>query len=264
MILDPSRLRRTPISAANPVVKLAAALVITAALLLTVDVVSASVALALELLCLPLCGIPARALARILAPITVSALLAGFVTVLIGVDSGATLYELGFLSISEGSLYLGVAIAIRVLAVAIPGVVLMVSTDPTDLADALGQKLKLPARFVLGALAALRLVGVMFAQWQALTMARRARGLGDSTGVLGGMKVMAGQAFALLVLSVRRATRLAMAMEARGFGASGRRTWARPSLFTWRDAVLLTGAVAIAGIATAVSLLTGSWNFVIA
>ncbi len=36
-------------------------------------------------------------------------------------------------------------------------------------------------------------------------------------------------AFVLLVFAVRRGTKLATAMEARGFGADVERTWARPS-----------------------------------
>lgn len=263
MILDPRTIRRTVVTAANPVTKLGAALLIGAALLVTIDAVSAITALVLELLVLPWCGVPARALARVLLPITVSAALAGLVTVLIGVDSGEVLAGWGPFTVTSGSAELGLAIGLRVLAVALPSVVLMLSTDPTDLADALGQRLHLPARFVLGALAALRLVGVMINQWQALTLARRARGLGDATGVFGGLRVMAGQAFSLLVLSVRRGTRLAMAMEARGFGSSAPRTWARPSRFSWRDAVLLGGATLIAVAATLAAVWAGTWSLVV-
>ena len=80
---------------------------------------------------------------------------------------------------SEGSLALALATMIRVLAIALPAVVLFVTVDPTDLADGLAQVLKLPARFVLGALAALRLVGSSIDDWRALELARRARGVAD-------------------------------------------------------------------------------------
>ena len=49
-----------PIARANPVAKLAVSLLISLALLLSVDVVSALVALALELLALPWCGLSVR------------------------------------------------------------------------------------------------------------------------------------------------------------------------------------------------------------
>jgi energy-coupling factor transport system permease protein len=235
-----AEVRRTPISAANPVTKLAASLIITVALVLTVDVVSAATALVLELAVLPWAGLSARTLARVFTPIVISAVLAGLVTALIGIDGGRTL-----------------------LAVALPGVVLVMGTDPTDLADALAQRLRLPARFVLGALAGLRLVGVLTQEWRSLEMARRARGLGDGTGPVGSARRFIGQAFALLVMAIRRGTRLAMAMEARGFGSPTPRTWARRSTFAARDGWLLAGAVTITAAAVTASVAAGTWTFVL-
>lgn len=262
MIIDPRDVRPTVISAANPVTKLIAALVITIALVITVDLVSAGVALALQLLLLPATGLPLRGFAKVIAPITVAALIGGLVAVVLGVDSGARIAGVGPLVISEGSLRDGAAISLRVIAIALPGVALLVSTDPTDLADALGQKLRLPATFVLGALAGLRLVGVMTSQWRTLTMARRARGLGDASGPLGSSRVLAGQAFGLLVLAVRRGTRLATAMEARGFGSPTQRSWARESRFSARDGVVVAGAIVLAATSTAVAIWAGTWNFI--
>ena len=100
------------------------------------------------------------------------------------------------------------AIFLRVLAIAVPSVVLFATTDPTDLADALAQLVRLPARFVLGALAGLRLVGLLIDDWRELAMARRARGVADT----GRIRRFAGQTFALFVLAIRRGTKLATAM----------------------------------------------------
>jgi energy-coupling factor transport system permease protein len=255
--------RATPVTRANPVAKLAAALVITMVLLLSVDWVSASVALGLELLVLPWCGLPLRDLLRRTAPIWLAAVPAGLVTCVLGVDSGAVLAGWGPFEVTEGSVAAGAAITLRVLAVGLPGVLLLASTDPTDLADALAQRLHLPHRFVLGALAGLRMVGLMVAEWRTLTLARRARGVGDSSGLAGSVRVLAGQSFALLVLALRRGTRLATAMEARGFGAPVERTWARPSRFAPRDAGLVGGAVVVAAAAVTAAVTAGTWSFVL-
>ena len=139
--------------------------------------------------------------------------------------------------ISEGSLTLALATFFRVLAIGLPAVVLFVTVDPTDLADGLAQLLRLPARFVLGALAGMRLLGLLTDDWRALALARRARGVADT----GRVRRVLGMAFALLVLSIRRGSTLATAMEARGFGGTGPRTWARESRFGWREWVLLAG-----------------------
>ena len=126
------------------------------------------------------------------------------------------------------------------------------TTDPTDLADSLAQQVKLPARFVLGALAAMRLLGLMAEHWTTLGHARRARGLGSR---------FLSQAFGLLVQAIRMATRLAVTMESRGFGA-GPRTWARRASFTRADWLVALAGFLIAATATAAALAAGTWNLV--
>ncbi|HZI97873.1 MAG TPA: energy-coupling factor transporter transmembrane component T [Actinomycetales bacterium] len=254
--------RSAPLARANPVAKLAVSLAVSVALLLTVDVVTAGVALLLELACLPWCGLPARSLLRRSWIVLVAAVPAGVVTAWLGVDSGASLLALGPVTVTEGSVTAGAAITLRVLAIGLPGVVLLATTDPTDLADALAQLLHLPHRFVLAALAATRLVGVLAEEWQMLSLARRARGLGDD-GWTGRLRTASGQVFALLVLSIRRATTLATAMEARGFGVTSQRTWARRSEFAAFDALVVLGGVGLAALATAAGLAAGTWDLLL-
>jgi energy-coupling factor transport system permease protein len=253
---------RAPIARANPVAKLAVAAAISVALVLTVDAVTAGVALALELCALPWCGLGPAALLRRAWLVLLGAIPAGIVTALLGVDSGRVLLGGGWVTVTEGSAAAGLAITLRVLAIGLPGVVLLATTDPTDLADALAQILRLPHRFVLSALAAMRLVGVLAQEWEALRLARRARGIGDE-GLLGRARTFGGSVFALLVLAVRRAAVLSTTMESRGFGASRHRTWARESRFVLRDGVVVLGGLAIAGVATAAGAAAGTWDLVI-
>lgn len=76
------------------------------------------------------------------------------------------------------------------------------------------------------------------------------------------MRRFAGQAFALFVLAIRRGTKLATAMEARGFGAPGARTWARPSLLRPRDGVLVLIAAVVAAASVIAALAAGAWTFI--
>src|SRR5207248_1205887 len=122
-------------------------------------------------------------------------------------------------------------------------------------------KAKLPHRFVLGTLAALRLVCLMAEEWQTIGMARRARGVGSQGSPLQRFRAMLGQSFGLLVQAIRRASRLAVTMEARGFGG-GRRTWARESTYGRLDVWVLAGGLFIAAAAVLAAQWAGTWHFV--
>lgn len=247
-----------PLGRVNPVTKLAATLVLGGTLLLSIDPVSAGVTLAATLLLVPFAGLSIRQLWVRLWPIVIAAGLAAVATTLYGRTAGTVYVEWGLLRISDGSIQLALSIFLRVLAIAVPAVVLFATTDPTDLADGLGQILRLPARFVLGALAGLRLVGLFIDDWRDLSMARRARGVADR----GRIRRFFGQAFALFVLAIRRGTKLATAMEARGFGAPGSRTWARESRLTRADAALMAVAVVVAAASVVAAVAAGTWTFI--
>jgi energy-coupling factor transport system permease protein len=251
--------RHSPLARVNALAKLVAALVLGVALILSIDWVSAGVSLALTALLLPVARLPWRQLWPRLWPIAAAAAIAAMGTVLYGRPSGTMHLEWGILRISDGSIALALAILLRVMAIALPSVVLFATTDPTDLADALAQLARLPARFVLGALAALRLVGLLVEDWRELGHARRARGIADT----GRLRRIAGQTFALFVLAIRRGTKLATAMEARGFGAPGPRTWARESRLTTADAVLVGIAALIATAAIAAAMWAGTWTWIL-
>ena len=248
------------IARVNPIAKLAVAVLISVTLLLSIDVVSAAVALFLVGILLFWSGLDSRGFWLRTAPLWLGAPFAGLTTVLYGEDSGAVLASLGFATITEGSLSLGIAITLRVLAIGLPSIVLFATTDPTDLADGLAQVLRLPSRFVLGGLAGLRMVGLFVDDWRALGQARRARGVGDGNV----FARFTSQAFGLLVLAIRRGSKLATAMEAKGFGSQIDRTWARPSTVGRPEVVLLLIGAAIAGVAITAAVLAGTWTFILA
>jgi len=249
---------RRAVATINPVAKLIAALLIAFTLALSVDAVSAGVALAVELVLIPFAGVGWSVFWRRTAAVWIAAPLAGLTIALYGRASGHLYFGWYLVQVTDGSLHLALVTVLRVLALALPAVVLFATVDPTDLADGLAQVLHLPARFVLGGLAALRLVGLMRDDWRALELARRARGVADR----GRLRRFAGMAFALFVLSIRRGSALATAMEARGFGGTGVRTWARPSQFGRREMLLIVLSALIAATAVVLAVLTGQWAFI--
>ncbi|WP_448004940.1 energy-coupling factor transporter transmembrane component T family protein [Agromyces bauzanensis] len=240
----------------NPVTRLAAVMVLTTPLLLTVDWLSAAVALGIQLVLFALAGVTPRLLVARTWPILIAAPIAGISMLLYGRPEGTEYWSFWLARITDGSIQLAVAVTIRVLAIGLPAALLFLRVDPTDLADGLAQIARLPSRFVLGALAATRLVGLFVEDWRAMGLSRRARGIGDH----GALRRIATMAFALLVLAIRRGSKLATAMEARGFGSDIPRTWARRSRVGARDAVLLAIAAVIAAIAVAAAVWAGTFH----
>jgi energy-coupling factor transport system permease protein len=254
LMADAPRLRF--VDRVNPVTRLAAVMVLTTPLLVTVDWVSAAVALGIELVLFALAGVTPRLLVARTWPILLAAPIAGVSMLLYGRPEGTEYWSFWLARITDGSIELAIAVSVRVLAIGLPAALLFLRVDPTELADGLAQIAHLPARFVLGALAATRLVGLFIEDWRAMALSRRARGIGDH----GVIRRIATMAFGLLVLAIRRGSKLATAMEARGFGSDIPRTWARQSRVGASDAALLVVAAAIAAIAIAAAVWAGTFH----
>ena len=242
----------------NPVARVLALLVATTPLLITIDPVSAAVAVILELALMPLSGVSARSFFLKATPLLLAAPL-GALSMLLYASPGGTVYwQFGPAAISDHSMWLALGIGLRMCAIVLPAIALLDRIDPTDMGDGLAQILHLPARPVLAALAGARMTSLMAADWKALERARRARGVGDSSRIRSFLR----GSFSLLVFALRRSGKLATTMEARGFGAAGKRTWARPSRLRAADAVLMVVAIAVPAIALAASIWAGTFALV--
>lgn len=254
----PQRGVRGLLARTNPVARVLALLVATTPLLITIDPVSAGVALALELALMPLSGVSARSFFLKATPLLVAAPLGALSMLLYASPGGHVYWQLGPAAISDHSMWLALGIGLRMCAIVMPAIALLDRIDPTDMGDGLAQILHLPARPVLAALAGARMTSLMAADWKALERARRARGVGDSSRIRSFLR----GAFSLLVFALRRSGKLATTMEARGFGAAGKRTWARVSRLRAADAVLMIVAVVLPAIALTVSVMAGTFALV--
>ena len=254
----PKRGARGLLARTNPVARVLALLVATTPLLITIDPVSAAVAVILELALMPLSGVSVRSFFLKATPLLLAAPL-GAASMLLYASPGGTVYwQFGPAAISDHSMWLALGIGLRMCAIVLPAIALLDRIDPTDMGDGLAQILHLPARPVLAALAGARMMSLMAADWKALERARRARGVGDSSRIRSFLR----GSFSLLVFALRRSGKLATTMEARGFGAAGKRTWARPSRLRAADAVLMVVAIAVPAIALAASIWVGTFALV--
>lgn len=228
----------------NPAAKLAGAAIVMVGLLVTVDLVSASIVLGCELVALPLAGVNLRALLARAWPLPVGA--AGVaVANLVASDAGPATIA---------------AISLRLLAIALPGILVFASTDSVDLADSLVQQLHVPPRFAYGSLAALRLLPLLTLEWDTIHRARRARGIDAGRSPFGAVRLFASAVYALLVAAIRKGTRLAMAMDSRGFGSRGPRTIARRQHVHKADWVLAAGVALVVAGANILAVVLGTWH----
>lgn len=248
-----------PLSAANPLALVAAALMPALALLSTIDIVSAATALILMACVFPLIGRRIDRLGARMLPVGLAAVFSAITIALYGQSSGVAYLEWGLITVSEGSLALALATALRILAIGGPAVILFAHLDPTRFADSLTQQARLPDNFVMGGLAGLRLLEVVAGDREIRGWMMRARGMGDR----GGLRRAFSTAVTIFVLAIRRSHTLAMAMEARAFGVNRTRSHFRTSLFRGRDGLWIVGGALIGGLALTASLMTGSFNAIV-
>ena len=250
-----------PLARANPLAKLAAAVVLLGVLFASLDGVTAALILVALVALLPASGLSPLALLRRSSLLGLTAASIGIANVLFApVQAGPTILELGPLRIGSQTLLDGAGLSVRLLAIALAGILATATSQPTDIADALMQQLRVSPRFAVGALAAIRLLPALARDWQTAALARRARGVDAGRSPLGAVRLFAGLLLSLLVGSVRRATRLSVAMQARGLGARDCRTAARVQRMRPGDWGWIAGAVVLGAGAAGASVALGTWR----
>jgi energy-coupling factor transport system permease protein len=238
-----------PLSRINPVAQLTAIAVVTLVLITSLDVVTPAVMVAVELCLFPAAGLTSpRTVWLRTWPMLFGAASVGLVNVLLSEDA---------------DLVTGLGLALRVVGLALPGVLLVAATDPVRLADALTIHWRMSPRFAYGALAALRLVPLLVTEFESVRLAQRTRGVEAGRNPVARVRMLAGIGFILLVSAVRRGSRLATAMDARGFDAGVPRTNARGSTLHLRDAAFVVGAVVACAAAVTLSVTAGAWDPVV-
>lgn len=138
-------------------------------------------------------------------------------------ETGTVLFALGPVSVSVPGLINGVRFAVRALGFGAWSLVFVATTDPTDFVRSLNQNLRLPARFTYSALAAYRYLPALEREIALIRQAHRLRGVGEGRGLNAMVQRAYRFTIPLLAGGLRRAGRVADAMEVRGL-ANMRRT----------------------------------------
>jgi energy-coupling factor transport system ATP-binding protein len=177
---EPRPASRSPFLASlNPSFRLFGGFLASLPMMISLDWVSATTALCLELVALMAIGFTPWRIVRSTWPIFIGAPGSAMAVLLYGKSGGAGVVAVGHdQHHPTASAELAVATGIRILAVGIPAIIAVLGIDATDLADSFSQNLRLSDRFVYGGLAGMRLFSVLRDDWAALSASRRSRGLG--------------------------------------------------------------------------------------
>jgi energy-coupling factor transport system permease protein len=235
----------SPLGRASALAKLAVAMVWLLGVVLVGEATAALVLGLLALAVARLAGlVPLRVLAWRIVPLAAAAVGITVFTTLFAAGNAdpasAVAVRLGPLVVSEAGVTAGLRVGARLLAIGAISIAFSSTTTPTALVDSLVQQAQAPDRFAYGALAAYGALPRLSADLRALREAHALRGL--RVGLDPRLLV------ALLVVALRHADRLGVAMDARGFG-SGPRSHYRPLRWAVRDLVVaVAGLVALAAV----------------
>lgn len=232
--------RESLLGRTNPLVKLGIAIAWLLGLGLTVDVRPPLLLTIVALLAgLHLGGLSLAALARRIAPLWLAVLGIALANLLFSQHNpdplAHELLRVGPLRITQEALDAAAGLGARVAAIISVGAVFALTTDATHLIDSLVQLARVSPRFAYGTLAAYQAVPRLVDDLATLRATRRLRGLREWHP-----RLLVG----LLVRAIRHADQLAIAMDARGFGAGPRTTY-RPVRWSPLDAVVGLAGLAI-------------------
>jgi energy-coupling factor transport system permease protein len=242
----------------NPLTKLVLTVVVMVMLTVVADpFLPLAVALVGLLTVVLLGGVPVGQVLRTLRPFALVSFGLFWTTALFYATPSPVLARWGPVVLTlEGTAY-GVVIMLRVLAIFVVSLLFTLTTDPTAFLQALVQQARVSPRFGYGIIAAYRFVPLFDGQLASIQAAHRIRGIPNG-GPLSTYRRLVRHMVPLLAGAVRHAERVALAMDARGFGAVGQRTYYRRSVFGWRDVVFGVSAALLLAVLV-VSLFGAGW-----
>ena len=156
-----------------------------------------------------------------------------------GVDRSVTLLSIGDYRLYLGSLAVGLATALRLVSLLALGLLAGATSTGPDLVRAMVQQLRVPYRIGYTALAAYRFVPRFGHELQVIRSAHRVRGMAGGRGPFAAVRRGLGYVVPLLAGAIRHAERVALAMDARAFGAHRDRTERHLVPFRARDWIFI-------------------------
>jgi energy-coupling factor transport system permease protein len=155
------------------------------------------------------------------------------------VDQSVVVWRIGGWTMFGGAIEVGFATALRLAAIVALALIGGITTTGPDLVRAFVQQLRVPYRIGYTALAAFRFVPRFGHELAVIRAAHRVRGTHGGRGPFAAVARWGGYVVPLLAGAIRHAERVALAMDARAFGAHPDRTERYLVPFRARDVVFV-------------------------
>ena len=242
--------RESPIHALHPITKLIWSLSVVTMSFMFTDLMGQAL---LFLSVLLVAGL-GRVLRETLPAFKALFLMAGLFTVfrVFFIQEGQTLLTLlpgtGLGRITDVGLRSSIELSCRMVVMAASFPVLLATTAVKDLVVTLVEKLRVPYIYAFMFVTSLRFIPTFLREMDQIAMAQRSRGYtGEGRNPFRKVVALAPLAVPLLISSVRKAQRMAISMETRGF-ASGTRSQLHRTRFAGRDSsfLLIVGVMFVA------------------
>jgi energy-coupling factor transport system permease protein len=155
------------------------------------------------------------------------------------------LFSIGSLKITGPALWAAGSLWLRLLAFALLSLVFIKTTEPQQLILSLVHQLHLNHRVAYGTMAGYRMLPLFQSDYQKIRAAQRVRGVREAKGLLHVWSRARRCAIPLLAGAVRKAGRVAVAMDARAFGALPTRTYRQRMVVRRSDWVFVVVVAAV-------------------
>jgi energy-coupling factor transport system permease protein len=164
------------------------------------------------------------------------------------VDQSVIVWQIGSWTLYGGALAVGFATGLRIAAIVALALIAGLSTTGPDVVRSTVQQLHVPYRIGYTALAAFRFVPRFGHELEVIRHAHRVRGAHGGRGPFAAIARWSGYMVPLLAGAIRHAERVALAMDARAFGAHPDRTERHIIPFRARDVVFIVLFVAASAV----------------
>lgn len=170
---------------------------------------------------------------------TFISMISTFITMLLFGRGEIIWWKWGIFKITEESFHFGLLLVYKTASFGFLSIILLLTTHFILLFYALMQQFKFPSKYAYSFIAAIRLVPMIIEEFQTRKNAMKVRRVPFSKGIRGLYERLSFFSVPLLAESIRRAQRVAVAMEAKQYQMGQTRTYYYATPYTKQDKIFL-------------------------